>query len=106
MMMTMKVHRAANNSSSGVRVSTQRRALSLVVRAQSAATSAPPALPYRIGHGWDLHRLEPGYKLIIGGVQIEHDRGCVAHSGTFLVFVHTYHVDLIIIRYKNYYVVV
>ena len=32
------------------------------------------------GHGWDLHRLEPGYDLIIGGIKLEHDRGCVAHS--------------------------
>jgi 2-C-methyl-D-erythritol 2,4-cyclodiphosphate synthase len=46
----------------------------------SASSPAPPALPYRIGHGWDLHRLEPGYKLIIGGIDIPHDRGCVAHS--------------------------
>jgi len=36
--------------------------------------------PLRIGHGFDLHRLEPGYKLIIGGLDIPHDRGCVAHS--------------------------
>lgn len=34
----------------------------------------------RIGHGYDLHRLEPGGKLIVGGVQLEHERGCVAHS--------------------------
>ena len=40
-----------------------------------------PALPYRIGHGFDLHRLEEGpYKLILGGLEIPHDRGCVAHS--------------------------
>ncbi|MEM9345990.1 MAG: 2-C-methyl-D-erythritol 2,4-cyclodiphosphate synthase [Planctomycetota bacterium] len=34
----------------------------------------------RIGHGFDLHRLEPGYDLIVGGVKLDHDRGCVAHS--------------------------
>lgn len=60
----------------GQRVSVPRKAVT--VRA-SAAPEAP-VLPYRIGHGWDLHRLEPGYKLIIGGVDIPHDRGCVAHS--------------------------
>jgi 2-C-methyl-D-erythritol 2,4-cyclodiphosphate synthase len=39
------------------------------------------ALPFRIGHGFDLHRLEEGpYKLILGGLEIPHDRGCVAHS--------------------------
>lgn len=43
-------------------------------------------LPYRIGHGYDLHRLEPigegglGRPLVLGGVEIEHDRGPVAHS--------------------------
>ena len=44
-----------------------------------SATEAP-SLPFRVGHGWDLHRLEPGYPLIIGGIDIPHDRGCVAHS--------------------------
>ncbi|XP_072962867.1 2-C-methyl-D-erythritol 2,4-cyclodiphosphate synthase, chloroplastic [Typha angustifolia] len=43
-------------------------------------TKPPPALPYRIGHGFDLHRLEPGLPLIIGGIDVPHDRGCEAHS--------------------------
>lgn len=34
----------------------------------------------RIGHGWDLHRLEEGLPLIIGGVTIPFEKGCVAHS--------------------------
>jgi 2-C-methyl-D-erythritol 2,4-cyclodiphosphate synthase len=34
----------------------------------------------RIGHGFDLHRLEPGLPLILGGVSLEHDRGCAGHS--------------------------
>lgn len=47
----------------------------------AAASMPPPALPYRVGHGFDLHRLEEGpYKLILGGLEIPHDRGCVAHS--------------------------
>ena len=47
----------------------------------SATTAPPPTLPFRVGHGFDLHRLEEGpYKLILGGVDIPHDRGCVAHS--------------------------
>jgi len=47
-----------------------------------AEVESDPTLspPMRIGHGFDLHRLEPGYKLIIGGLDIPHDRGCVAHS--------------------------
>nr|AIO06388.1 2C-methyl-D-erythritol 2,4-cyclodiphosphate synthase [Dendrobium officinale] len=43
-------------------------------------TTPPPSLPFRVGHGFDLHRLEPGYPLIIGGIKIPHDRGCEAHS--------------------------
>ena len=34
----------------------------------------------RIGHGFDLHRLEAGHPLVIGGQTIDHDKGCVAHS--------------------------
>ena len=34
----------------------------------------------RIGTGWDIHRLEEGRKLILGGVKIESAKGCVGHS--------------------------
>ncbi|KAI0566015.1 2C-methyl-D-erythritol 2,4-cyclodiphosphate synthase [Gracilaria domingensis] len=34
----------------------------------------------RIGHGFDLHRLEPGLPLILGGVELKHDKGCAGHS--------------------------
>ena len=34
----------------------------------------------RIGHSTDIHRLEAGNKLIIGGVQIPHHKGSVGHS--------------------------
>lgn len=48
---------------------------------ENADRRRAPALPYRVGHGFDLHRLEEGpYKLILGGLEIPHDRGCVAHS--------------------------
>lgn len=41
---------------------------------------------FRIGHGYDLHRLEPlppagkGRPLILGGVALQHDAGPVSHS--------------------------
>lgn len=41
---------------------------------------------YRIGHGFDLHRLEAGLPLIVAGVRIEHDRGCAAHSDGDVVY--------------------
>lgn len=34
----------------------------------------------RIGHGYDVHRLCEGRKLILGGVEIEHDKGLLGHS--------------------------
>ncbi len=34
----------------------------------------------RVGHGYDAHRLGLGLRLVLGGVEIEHDRGLVAHS--------------------------
>jgi len=37
-------------------------------------------MQFRIGIGHDTHRLEPGPKLILGGLEIPHDRGCIAHS--------------------------
>lgn len=34
----------------------------------------------RIGHSTDIHRLEEGYRLIIGGVRVPHYKGSVGHS--------------------------
>jgi len=35
---------------------------------------------YRIGLGYDVHRLAEGETLWLGGIQIPHDKGLVAHS--------------------------
>lgn len=34
----------------------------------------------RIGHGYDVHKLVEGRKLILGGVEIPYDRGLLGHS--------------------------
>ncbi len=34
----------------------------------------------RVGHGFDVHRLVPGRKLVIGGVEIAYDKGLLGHS--------------------------
>lgn len=34
----------------------------------------------RIGHGYDVHRLKAGRKLVIGGVEIPHSMGLDGHS--------------------------
>jgi len=38
------------------------------------------ALPFRIGQGYDSHKLATGRKLIIGGVTIPHTTGLLGHS--------------------------
>lgn len=35
---------------------------------------------YKIGHGYDVHALAPGLLLRICGVDLEHEKGCIAHS--------------------------
>ena len=35
---------------------------------------------FRIGNGYDVHLLEAGLPLVLGGVKIPHTKGCVAHS--------------------------
>lgn len=39
----------------------------------------------RIGHGYDVHRLVPGRKLILGGVEIPHYLGLLGHSDADVV---------------------
>jgi len=33
-----------------------------------------------IGHGWDIHKLVPGRKFLLGGVEIPHPTGPLGHS--------------------------
>lgn len=35
---------------------------------------------FRVGIGYDIHRLVEGRKLVIGGVAIEHNKGLLGHS--------------------------
>ena len=35
---------------------------------------------FRIGHGYDVHRLTEGRKLILGGVDIPYEKGLLGHS--------------------------
>ena len=40
---------------------------------------------YRIGHGYDVHKLETGEKCVIGGIEIDHDKGAVGHSDADII---------------------
>ncbi len=37
-------------------------------------------MSFRIGYGYDVHRLEAGLPLWIGGVKVPHEKGAVGHS--------------------------
>jgi len=37
-------------------------------------------LPFRIGHGYDVHRFGDGDHIIVGGEEIKHHSGFIAHS--------------------------
>ena len=38
------------------------------------------AVPFRVGQGYDVHRLAAGRKLILGGVEVPFDKGLLGHS--------------------------
>lgn len=40
----------------------------------------------RIGQGYDLHRLGPGGRLILAGIQISSDKGLIGHSDADVLF--------------------
>ncbi len=42
--------------------------------------------PFRIGQGWDTHRLEAGKPLILGGVRIPSEFGLAGHSDADVLF--------------------
>ncbi|KAG4187649.1 hypothetical protein ERO13_A08G114400v2 [Gossypium hirsutum] len=52
-------------------------ATSVGVDGPTASTNPSRSLPFRVGHGFGLHLLEPGYPLIIGGIDIPHSDGDV-----------------------------
>ncbi len=37
-------------------------------------------MSYRIGYGYDVHRLDKGEEFWLGGIKIDHYKGAVAHS--------------------------
>lgn len=48
--------------------------------AENQARGLNPGLRFRIGQGWDSHALVADRRLILGGVEIPHDRGPAGHS--------------------------
>jgi 2-C-methyl-D-erythritol 2,4-cyclodiphosphate synthase len=49
------------------------------------SAAATPAPTFRIGIGYDSHRLAEGRRLVLGGVEIPHDRGLAGHSDADVV---------------------
>jgi 2-C-methyl-D-erythritol 2,4-cyclodiphosphate synthase len=42
-------------------------------------------IPFRIGFGFDVHRLEDGRDFWLGGVKVDHGKGAVGHSDADVV---------------------
>ena len=40
---------------------------------------------FKIGHGYDVHRLESNRKFTIGGIEIKHHKGVIGHSDADVV---------------------
>ncbi len=47
---------------------------------REAISSSVARAPFRIGHGYDIHRLQDGGKLVLGGVVVSEEVGAIAHS--------------------------
>jgi 2-C-methyl-D-erythritol 4-phosphate cytidylyltransferase/2-C-methyl-D-erythritol 2,4-cyclodiphosphate synthase len=47
---------------------------------EAEAPAARPAPGLRVGEGWDLHRLVPGRRLMLGGIAVPSELGEEAHS--------------------------
>ncbi len=48
--------------------------------------SDPTSSPFRIGQGWDSHRIEQGRPLILAGIRIPSDFGLAGHSDADVLF--------------------
>ena len=40
---------------------------------------------FRVGHGYDVHKLEKGRKFVMGGIEIKHHKGAIGHSDADVV---------------------
>ncbi len=40
---------------------------------------------FRVGIGYDIHRLAEGRRLVVGGVELQHEKGLVGHSDADVV---------------------
>jgi len=48
--------------------------------APSICMNEPASIDFRVGIGFDAHGLAAGRRLVLGGVEVPHDRGLVGHS--------------------------
>lgn len=47
---------------------------------------------FRIGHGYDVHKLVEGRKLILGGVDVPHTVGLLGHSDADVLALSLIHI--------------
>lgn len=54
--------------------------VNLLLSKRSGQVKAHDTPPFRIGHGYDIHRFAEKRRLVLGGVEIAHTRGLDGHS--------------------------
>ena len=78
--------RAAHGGTEGERGARTNGSLRVVLLLPPQAAQRPPPsaqrppVPPRVGIGYDAHRFASGRRLVLGGVEIAHDRGLDGHS--------------------------
>lgn len=73
--------RLVDGESTNIKITTQHDlAVSEAMVREARLIPNPQSLIARVGTGYDLHRLEAGRPLIVGGVTIPHDTGLAGHS--------------------------
>jgi 2-C-methyl-D-erythritol 4-phosphate cytidylyltransferase/2-C-methyl-D-erythritol 2,4-cyclodiphosphate synthase len=55
------------------------------VHSENRKTLVQREVPWRIGEGWDIHRLAPGLPLKLSGVEVPFNKGLVGHSDADVV---------------------
>lgn len=73
--------RLVDGEASNIKITTQQDLrVSEVLAGSREPEARSQGVSVRVGTGYDLHRLEAGKPLIIGGVQIPHETGLAGHS--------------------------
>jgi 2-C-methyl-D-erythritol 2,4-cyclodiphosphate synthase len=64
----------------GLTPAARQRAVSITPSASFAPARGVPTSAFVIGHGYDIHRIQPGGRMLLGGVVVSDQMSPIAHS--------------------------